>query len=66
VMFHAEIPYAVAQRRGRIQAGLLQEITRDRDRLEDIDLVAAEKLVLARLDPLPPPAQALRASVTNA
>jgi kynurenine 3-monooxygenase len=65
VMFHAEIPYAVAQRRGRLQAALLREITRDRDQLQDIDLVAAEQLVLARLEPLPPPAQALRASVTK-
>jgi kynurenine 3-monooxygenase len=41
VMFHAEIPYAVAQQRGAIQQTLLNELTRDAEKIEDIDLDAA-------------------------
>lgn len=49
VMFHADIPYAVAQRRGAIQQTLLDELTRGADRLDDIDLEAAAALVRDRL-----------------
>lgn len=52
VMFHAEIPYAVAQRRGAIQSALLEELTRDADALEQIDIDAAEREAASRLTPL--------------
>lgn len=52
VMFHDEIPYAVAQHRGAIQEGLLEELTRDVDSIDRIDLDAAEALVRERLEPL--------------
>jgi kynurenine 3-monooxygenase len=49
VMFHAEIPYRVAQDRGVIQQALLEQLTQDADRLEQIDLDAAVAVVCARL-----------------
>lgn len=49
VMFHDEIPYAVAQSRGRIQAALLEELTRDAQTLEEIDIDRAERLAAERL-----------------
>ncbi|MDH4109187.1 MAG: FAD-dependent monooxygenase [Gammaproteobacteria bacterium] len=52
VMFHDEIPYAVAQSRGRIQAELLEQLTRDADRLQDVDLDAAAMLAREKLPPL--------------
>jgi kynurenine 3-monooxygenase len=52
VMFHAEIPYAVAQRRGAVQQALLDELTRRADTLADIDLEAAAALARDRLPPL--------------
>jgi len=52
VMFHDEIPYAVAQSRGRIQEALLEELTRNVDRLDDINLDAAERLARDKLPPL--------------
>jgi len=52
VMFHDEIPYAVAQSRGRIQAELLDALTRDVDRLDQVDLGAAERLAREKLPPL--------------
>jgi len=52
VMFHDEIPYAVAQSRGRIQEALLQELTRDASRLDQIDLDTAERLTRDKLPPL--------------
>lgn len=52
VMFHDEIPYAVAQERGSVQQKLLEELTASADRLEDIDLDAAVKLVEKRIAPL--------------
>lgn len=53
VMFHDEIPYAVAQRRGALQQELLNELTREADSLEDIDMDVAVSRVLERLPPLP-------------
>jgi len=53
VMFHPEIPYAEAQRRGRVQAELLAELLRGRDAVEAVDLEVAARLVSARLPPLP-------------
>ncbi len=52
VMFHDEIPYAVAQRRGRIQADLLAELIREVESLADIDLERAVRLARERLAPL--------------
>jgi kynurenine 3-monooxygenase len=43
VMFHDEIPYAEAQRRGAAQQALLEELTRNASSLDDIDLDAAER-----------------------
>ncbi len=45
VMFHDEIPYAEAQRRGALQQALLEELTKDARVLDDIDLDAAERRV---------------------
>lgn len=53
VMFHAEIPYAVAFERGAVQQALLDELTRDAHALADIDLDAATALARDRLPPLP-------------
>lgn len=52
VMFHAEIPYATAQRRGSIQSELLDELTRDADDISQIDIDAAEREAASRLAPL--------------
>lgn len=49
VMFHPEIGYSEAQRRGRIQQRLLEELTRAADGLEDVDFAEAERLVEQRL-----------------
>jgi kynurenine 3-monooxygenase len=48
VMFHDEIPYAVALRRGRIQQQILDELTAG-----DATPESAAPLVNARLEPLP-------------
>lgn len=53
VMFHDEIPYAVARDRGAIQQRLLEELTDDVDSMADIDLDAACKIVATQLPPLP-------------
>jgi len=50
VMFHPEIPYAVAMARGRVQQQLLEELTRD----ATPDLALADRLVAQRLPPLHP------------
>ena len=52
VMFHAEIPYAVAQQRGALQNQLLVELTASVESLEEIDLDAAVALVESRLPPI--------------
>jgi kynurenine 3-monooxygenase len=52
VMFHDEIPYAVAQDRGAVQQKLLEEITDNVDTLEQIDLDRATAEVEKRLPPL--------------
>jgi kynurenine 3-monooxygenase len=49
VMFHPEISYAEAQRRGAMQAEILRELTVAADSLEAIDLTRAEALVDTRL-----------------
>ena len=45
VMFHPEIPYAEAQRRGAAQAKVLQDLTAEATRLEDVDMERATALV---------------------
>lgn len=52
VMFHDEIPYAVAQVRGAVQQKLLEELTDNVDTLEQIDLDSAAAEVEKRLPPL--------------
>jgi kynurenine 3-monooxygenase len=52
VMFHHEIPYAEAQRRGALQAQILDELTRDIDSLEGVDFGRAAQAISARLAPL--------------
>ncbi len=52
VMFHADIPYAVAQQRGETQRQLLQEFTADAESLDDVDVEAAMRAVTEQLPPL--------------
>jgi kynurenine 3-monooxygenase len=53
VMFHHEIPYLTALRRGTVQAELLAELTAGEvSTLEDIDFERAEQQIRARLAPL--------------
>jgi kynurenine 3-monooxygenase len=52
VMFHPEIPYAEAQRRGAVQAEILQEIDSKRDASGATDAQLAESLVRERLAPI--------------
>jgi kynurenine 3-monooxygenase len=53
VMFHHEIPYLTALRRGTVQAELLAELTAGEvSTLEDIDFERAEQAIRARLAPL--------------
>lgn len=50
VMFRPEIPYAAAQRRGRIQESILHELTHAIDHVGDVDFEHAAALVRDRLD----------------
>ena len=52
VMFHADIPYLVAQQRGEVQKALLEEFTQNVDSLEEFDLDAAAAAVSDRLKPI--------------
>jgi kynurenine 3-monooxygenase len=52
IMFHAEIPYAVARSRGVVQQQLLEELTESAVTMGDIDLEAAVAMVESRLAPL--------------
>ncbi len=49
VMFHPEIPYAEAQRRGALQAGILRDLTVNALQIADVDLDNAAALIDARL-----------------
>lgn len=49
VMFHHEIPYATAYRRGEIQQAILQELTANARSLEQVDYGRAEQLIVERL-----------------
>lgn len=53
VMFHHEISYAEAKRRGSIQAEILEELTRDIEEIDAVDFNHAEMLIESRLDALP-------------
>ena len=52
VMFHADIPYLVAQQRGEVQKALLEEFTETADTITDVDVDAAAEAALDRLPPL--------------
>lgn len=52
VMFHADIPYLVAQQRGEVQKALLEEFTAAAERIVDVDIDAAESAVRHRLPPI--------------
>jgi kynurenine 3-monooxygenase len=58
VMFHSEIPYAEAERRGAIQARLLDAATHGCARLADVDLPRLEAAIAAELTPITPPGAA--------
>jgi kynurenine 3-monooxygenase len=49
VMFHPEISYAEAQRRGAVQARILRELTAGTDTISGVDLARAAKLVESEL-----------------
>jgi kynurenine 3-monooxygenase len=48
VMFH-RIPYAEAQRRGEIQAGILEELTKTVRSVDQVDFALADRLIAERL-----------------
>ncbi|MBT8087945.1 MAG: hypothetical protein KJO46_07905, partial [Gammaproteobacteria bacterium] len=52
VMFHADIPYLLAQQRGEVQNALLEEFTANADTLDDVDIESAAKAAVARLAPI--------------
>jgi kynurenine 3-monooxygenase len=52
VMFHADIPYLVAQQRGEVQKALLEEFTAAAATLEDVDVAAASRAATRRLAPI--------------
>jgi kynurenine 3-monooxygenase len=54
VMFHPEISYAEAQRRGAIQAQILAELATPAASLEEVDFERAREIVVAKLDVLEP------------
>ncbi|CAN5127453.1 NAD(P)/FAD-dependent oxidoreductase [soil metagenome] len=49
VMFHPEVPYAEAQRRGALQSEILEELSRGHNSLQEVDLERADELVRQRL-----------------
>jgi len=53
VMFHHEIPYSVALARGKTQAGILDDLARDAQSVEDVDFNRAAALIESRLPALP-------------
>ncbi|HVW71411.1 MAG TPA: FAD-dependent monooxygenase, partial [Steroidobacteraceae bacterium] len=52
VMFHPEIPYAEAQRRGAVQAGILVELDTHRTATGAVDQALAGRLISSRLSAL--------------
>jgi kynurenine 3-monooxygenase len=53
VMFRADVPYAEAQHRGRVQEQILQELTAGIDDAAAVDYARAGRLIERRLTPLP-------------
>ncbi len=51
IMFH-RIPYSIAKARGEIQSAILTELSAAIERVEDIDLDLADRLVTEKLTPL--------------
>jgi kynurenine 3-monooxygenase len=51
VMFH-RIPYAVAKERGDVQAGIIERLSESINRVDDVDLDLADRLVTESLQPL--------------
>lgn len=49
VMFHADIPYLVAQQRGEVQKALLEEFTAHASGIDEVDIQAAVAAVKNRL-----------------
>ena len=49
VMFHAEIPYSEAQRRGALQDEILNRLLKDVDAVEAVDFQLATRLIEAQL-----------------
>jgi kynurenine 3-monooxygenase len=52
VMFHHEIPYAVARERGEIQAGILASLTEHVDSIASISPDRMDAVVREHLEPL--------------
>jgi kynurenine 3-monooxygenase len=53
VMFHHEIPYLTAQRRGSIQSQILSDLTQGSvQELSEVDFALAERLIQGKLPPL--------------
>jgi kynurenine 3-monooxygenase len=52
VMFHADIPYLVAQQRGEVQKALLEEFTAAADTIDEVDINAAMATAIERLPPI--------------
>jgi kynurenine 3-monooxygenase len=52
VMFHHEIPYAVAYERGKVQSQILEDLTAGAESLAQLDPADAETAVLSRLAPV--------------
>jgi hypothetical protein len=52
VMFHREIPYALAQQRGLIQSRLLDRLTAGADSLAEVDYAQAGREIAAQLTPI--------------
>jgi kynurenine 3-monooxygenase len=61
VMFHADIPYLIAQQRGEIQKALLEEFTMGADTLDEVDIEAATQAVKDRL----PDIEAIRSNPSS-
>jgi kynurenine 3-monooxygenase len=54
VMFH-RIPYAVAKKRGDIQAEIIDRLSKSVNRVDDVDLDLADRLIAESLEPLASP-----------
>ena len=52
VMFHADIPYLLAQQRGEVQKALLEEFTAAASHIDEIDIDAAIAAAVRRLPPI--------------